>query len=55
MYEELAVNFPLKKDPPPGFPIVRETYEQMFNATAQECANGVWLYQPMWAVLAKKS
>jgi hypothetical protein len=55
VYEELGVNFPLAKDAPPNFPMTRETYNTMFAGVVSECNNGVWLYQPGWSVLAKKS
>lgn len=54
VYEELAVNLPLAKDAPSGFPMTREVYQQIFEGTARECAEGVWLYQPAWSVVARK-
>lgn len=54
VYEELAGNLPLAKDPPANFPMTREVYQGLFQQTAKECADGVWLYQPAWSVLAKK-
>ena len=55
VYEELAANVPLAKDAPPSFPMTRERYTELFNGVIQECGQGVWLYQPGWTVLAKKS
>jgi hypothetical protein len=55
VYEELADNLPLAKDAPANFPMTRELYQGLFQQTAKECVKGVWLYQPAWSVLAKKS
>jgi hypothetical protein len=54
VYEELEVMFPAAKDAPPNFPMTRETFAGMFKAVVEECAHGVWLYQPGLTVLAKK-
>ena len=54
VYEELAGHFPLAKDAPPNFPMPRETYQAMFDGVMRECAEGVFLHQPVTAVLAKK-